>query len=91
MKVCKCEAERRSATGRTGHSSIVGDEAGHVDVLVVYPQVLHAAHKLTVANRKILWEFGDSSKEQGTSEVQRPETTEPTVTHSLLTRISEIF
>lgn len=45
----------------TWQSSIVSDEAGHVYVLVVNTQVLHAAHKLLITNRKIFWKFRDSS------------------------------
>ena len=57
----------------TWQSAVVGDEAGHVYVLVVDTQVLHAAHKLTVANRKILREFRDPSEEQGAGQVQGSE------------------
>lgn len=57
----------------TGQSAVVGDEAGHVYVLVVDTQVLHAAHELSVTNRKVLWEFWDPSKEKWPSQVQRSE------------------
>lgn len=54
----------------TWQRAVVSDKAGHVYVLVVDAQVLHAAHKLPVANGKVLWEFWDPSKEQGASQVQ---------------------
>lgn len=53
----------------TWQSAVVSDEAGHVYVLVVNTQVLHAAHELPVTNRKIFWKFGDSSEEQGAGQV----------------------
>lgn len=61
----------------TWQSAIVSDEAGHVYVLVVDTQVLHAAHKLLITNRKIFWKFRDSSEEQGARQIQRPDDTEP--------------
>lgn len=64
-------------SGRTWQSAVVSDEAGHVYVLLVDTQVLHAAHELPVANREVLREFGDASEEQGPGQVQRSETTEP--------------
>lgn len=60
----------KSRSRRTWQCAVVSDEAGHVYVLVVNTQVLHAAHKLPVANGKVLWEFGDPSEEQGASQVQ---------------------
>lgn len=57
----------------TWQSAVVSDEAGHVYVLVVDAQVLHASHELLVANGEVLREFGDSSEEQGAGEVQRSE------------------
>lgn len=66
-------------------SAVVSDEAGHVYVLVVDTQVLHAAHKLPVANRKVFWEFGDASEEQRAGQIQRSENTEPRVFCSALT------
>lgn len=54
----------------TWHSAVVSDEAGHVYVLVVNAQVLHAAHELTVADREVLREFGDPSEEKGAGQVQ---------------------
>lgn len=54
----------------TWQRAVVGNEAGHVDVLLVDAQVLHAAHKLTVADGEILREFGDSSEEQRPGQVQ---------------------
>lgn len=61
----------------TWQRAIVSNEAGHVNVLVVDTQVLHAAHKLPVANWKIFWKFRDSSEEQGPGQVQRSDDTEP--------------
>lgn len=58
---------------RTWKRSIVRDEAGHVYVLVVDAQVLHAAHELAVADGKVLWEFWDPSKKQGAGQVQGSE------------------
>lgn len=46
-------------------------------MLIVNAQVLHAAHELPVANRKVFWEFRDSSEEQGPGQVQRSENMEP--------------
>ena len=48
-------------------------------MLVVDTQILHASHKLLVANRKIFGEFRDSSEEQGAGQVQRSDRTEKTV------------
>lgn len=53
-------------TGRpkiTWQSAVVGDEAGHVYVLVVDAQVFHAAYKLPAANRKVLRELGNAAEE----------------------------
>ncbi len=61
----------------TWQSAVVSDEAGHVYVLVVNTQVLHAAHELPVANRKVLGEFGDPSEEKGAGQVQRSENIKP--------------
>lgn len=58
---------------RTWQGAVVSDEAGHVYVLVVDAQVLHAAHELTVANGKVLRELRDPSEEQGPGQVQRSE------------------
>lgn len=55
----------------TGKSAVVGDEAGHVDVLVVDAQVLHAAHVLLAAHGEILRELRDPPEEQGAGQVQR--------------------
>lgn len=66
-----------SRSKRTWQSAVVSDEAGHVYVLVVDTQVLHAAHELPVTNRKVLWEFGDPSEEQGAGQVQRSENIKP--------------
>lgn len=54
----------------TWQSAVISDEAGHVYVLVVDPQILHAAHELPVADGKVLWEFGDASEEQRACQVQ---------------------
>lgn len=54
----------------TWQSAVVSDEAGHVDVLGVDTQVLHAAHELPIAYGEVLWEFGDSSEEQRAGQVQ---------------------
>lgn len=54
----------------TWQSAVVGDEARHVYVLVVDTQVLHAAHKLAVAHREVLWEFGHPTEEQRSGQVQ---------------------
>lgn len=59
-----------SRSNCTWQSAVVSDEAGHVDVLAVDTQVLHAAHKLPVAYGEVLWEFGDSSEEQRAGQVQ---------------------
>lgn len=53
----------------TWQSAIVSDEAGHVNVLIVDTQALHAAHKLAVSNGKVLREFRDASEEQWASQV----------------------
>lgn len=53
----------------TWQGAIVGDEAGHVDVAVVYAQVLHAAHKLPVLNGEILRQCGDTTQQQRTCQV----------------------
>lgn len=65
----------------TWQRAVVSDETGHVYVLVVNTQVLHAAHELPVLNRKIFWKFGDSSEEQGAGQVQRSDNTDATNIH----------
>lgn len=62
----------------TWQGAVVGDEAGHVHVLAVHSQVLHAAHKLPVPDGKVLWEFGNSAQQQRPSQVQRPDRTRTT-------------
>lgn len=57
-------------SGRTWQSAVVGDEAGHVDGLVVHAQVLHAAHKLPVADGEVLGELRDPPEKQGPGQVQ---------------------
>lgn len=59
-----------SQSKRTWQRAVVSDKAGHVDVLVVDAQVLHAAHELPVADGKVLGEFWDPAKEQGAGQVQ---------------------
>lgn len=63
---------KESGSELTWQRAVVGDEAGHVHVLVVHAQVLHAAHKLPVADGEVLGELRNPSEEQGPGQVQRP-------------------
>lgn len=53
--------------------AVVGDVAGHVDGPAVNAQVSHAAHKVPVLHREVLWQVGNSPKQQWTCQIQGPE------------------
>lgn len=59
----------------TCSSAVVCDEAGHVNGFAVDHEVPDAAHEISVSYWEILREIRNSSKEQGSCEVQRPEHT----------------
>lgn len=60
---------------RTCNSSVVSNEAGHVNGFAVDHKVPYAAHKISVSYWEILREVRNSTQEQGSREVQRPEDT----------------
>lgn len=81
--------ESRSAP--TWQGAVVGDEAGHVHVLVVHTQVPYAAHKLPVADGEVLGELGNASQKQGPGQVQGPEETQCYTSPGCITKTHQKF
>lgn len=65
---CNCENLRL----RTFRGAVVSDEASHVDGFAVDGEVPHAAHKVTIPDREILRQVGNTAEQQGSSQVQWP-------------------
>lgn len=65
---CNCE----NLCLRTFRGAVVSDEASHVDGFAVDGEVPHAAHKVTIPDREILRQVGNTAEQQGSSQVQWP-------------------